>query len=222
MRRVFAVGAVLALILAGAAQASAAPKTQLAGPDPAMWLSDPEGDDGDSGIEQGDPVEGSRGRAVVSRKGATIKIHATGLEPGHAYTLWVVYFNQSSLCVDGCNGPDLAVAGGGSIWGDGEIAKANGTAVFKAKLKAGAGSEYLGTTPPPPFAFAAYEPGPDNEFHVVVRSHGPQIPGEVEAQLNTFGGGCVENVGPAPGEVGDFPVPAAPGECGEIQLYTFS
>jgi hypothetical protein len=194
----------------------------LDGPNPMMWLSDPDGVDGDSGIEQGDPIDGAKGTVRVGDSGARVRIKATHLEPGHAYSLWVVFFNDASLCVDGCNGPDLGVAGGGSVWADGRVAPDSGQIVFNGWLEAGAGSEYVGELPPPPFAFAAYEPGPNNEFHVVVRSHGPADPDIVEEQISTFGGGCEVNVGPQPGEIGDFPVPSAPGECGEIQLYVFT
>lgn len=206
------------MMISGAALAGG---TLLDGPEPAMWLSDPEGDVGDNGIEQFDPVEGSSGSATVSEDGAKIKIKATGLEPGHVYTMWVVYFNDSLLCVDGCNGADLATAGGGVIWGAGKIGGDDGRATFVANLRNGDAAEYVGNTPPPPFAFAAYEAGSNNEFHVVIRSHGPKIPGLVRSQLGTYGGGCEVNVGPFPEQVGDFPVPAAPGECGDIQLYVF-
>lgn len=190
------------------------------GPSPAIWLSDPDGVDGDSEIEQGDPVVGSSGQARIMKNGAEIKVKATGLEPGHAYTMWVVYFGDSLLCDDGCNGPDLAPAGGGVIWGAGAIGGGNGQATFVAHLKNGDGADY-DSSPPPPFAFAAYEAGPNNEFHVVIKSHGPTIAGLVHDQLSTYGGGCEVGVGPRPEEGGDFPVPSAPGECGEIQLYVF-
>jgi hypothetical protein len=195
--------------------------TALDGPEPAIWLSDPGGVDGISGIEQGSAVEGSSGKATVRHHRARIKVRATGLEPGHVYTMWVVYFNDSSKCVDGCNGEDFLAAGGGVIWGAGKIGNRAGRATFVAKLRTGAGAEYVGSTPPPPFAFASYQPGSNNEFHVVIRSHGPKIRGHVRDQLSTYGGGCETNVGPFPEQVGDFPVPAAAGECGDIQLYVF-
>jgi len=211
----------LLLVIGAAAPVLADDATHLDGPSPAIWLSDPEGVDGDNGIEQGDWIEGARGSAIVTDDKAKIRVRATGLEPGHVYTMWVVYFNDHTLCVDGCNGPDLAVAGGGSIYGDGLIANNNGTGVFVANLADGDGAGYVGSPPPPPFAMAAFDAGPNNEFHVVIRSHGPQIPGLVQSQLNTFGGGCEVSVGPLPEQVGDFPVPQNPGECGEIQLYVF-
>ncbi len=215
---IFSVVVLAVMMISGTALAHG---TQLDGPNPAIWLSDPDGVDGDSGIEQGDPVAGSSGTAIVKGHHAKIKIKAKGLEPGHAYTMWVVYFNDQKLCVDGCNGPDLRVAGGGVIWGAGKVANHHGQATFTAKLTTGAGADYVGKTPPPPFAFAPYEAGRDNEFHVVIRSHGPRIPGQVHDQLSTYGGGCEINVGPRPEQKGDFPVPAAPGECGDVQLYAF-
>jgi hypothetical protein len=106
------------------------------------------------------------------------------------------------------------------MFGDGQIAGGNGKATFTAHLKTGDNAADLGP-PPPPFGFAAYEAGENNEFHVVIRSHGPAIPGEVEAQLTTFGGGCTTFLPPVPEQVGDFPVPSAEGECGDVQLYVF-
>jgi hypothetical protein len=221
MRRIFTVLAIISMIAVTAGPA-AAHTTVLDGPDPAMWLSDPGGVDGDSGVEQGDPVIGASGSASVDHNKATIRVRAAGLEAWHTYTMWVVYFNDSTLCVDGCNGPDLAAAGGGVIYGTGRIAWRNGKATFRATLAEGAGAESVGDTPPPPFAFAPYAPGPNNEFHVVIRSHGPIIRGQLWEQLTTYGGGCETNVGPAPEQMGDFPVPSAQGECGDVQLYVFS
>jgi hypothetical protein len=208
----------MAMVFIGAAPAGAATDV-LDGPSPAIWLSDPEGDVGANGIEQGDLVEGSSGTARVNKNGATITVKATGLEQGHAYTMWVVYFSDQTQCVDGCNGADLPDARGGVLFGDGKVADGSGELTFTARLNDGDGAP---PGPPPPFAFAPYEAGPDNEFHVVIRSHGPTLAGEVSDQIHTYGGGCAVEVGPPPEGVGDFPVPAAPGECGDVQLYVFS
>ncbi|MFQ5615955.1 MAG: hypothetical protein ACE5GO_05790 [Anaerolineales bacterium] len=40
------------------------------------------------------------------------------------------------------------------------------------------------------------------EIHLVVRSHGPAIPGQTEDQITTFGGGCNEATGGGDGAVG--------------------
>jgi hypothetical protein len=212
MKRLLLLLMSMVLLIVGAMPASAG-TTSLDGPDPAVWLS---------GDDQRGPVVGSSGTATVNENGATIKVNATGLEPGHAYTMWVVYFNDSLKCDLGCNGADLPVAGGAVTFGNGQVAGGSGNATFTARMNTGDGV----TSPdhgPPPFGFALYEAGDNNEFHVVIRSHGPKIAGEVGEQIHTWGGGCDKQVGPPPENPldKDFPVPAAPRECGDVQLYVF-
>jgi hypothetical protein len=142
--------------------------------------------------------------------------------------MWVVYFSDSTQCEDrgtgnaGCNGEDLEFAGGGVVFGNGQVVGGSGKATFTARMNTGDG--IISFPPPPPFGFDLYEAGDNNEFHVVIRSHGPKIAGEVGEQIHTFNGGCTTQVGPPPENPGDFdfPVPAAPGECGDVQLYVFS
>ena len=216
------------LLISVMAAPAAAKTTNLDGPNPAIWLADPDGI-GEGDIETGDPIANASGSAKVNENGATIKVNTTGLEPGHAYTMWIVYFNDQTLCedrssgVDGCNGEDLPFVGGGVLFGNGQIAGGNGNATFTGRLNSGDGADYGPPTPAgPPFAFAPYEAGEDNEFHVVIRSHGPKKPGEVGEQINTYNGGCELEVGPPPEAPGPWPVPVEPGECGDVQLYIFS
>lgn len=221
MRRIMFV-MLMAGVMAGmlAAPVGAAAPTVLDGPT-AFWISDP---DGPGGVGQLDPVDGASGAVRVNDHGATIRATAAGLEPGHTYTMWVVYFSDQTACGDdGCNDGDLADpdVAAGVLFGAGTVAGGDGTASFAARLRTGDGADALGP-PPPPFAFAPYRAGPDNEFHIVVRSHGPKVPGEVADQIHSFLGGCEVEVGPAPGEVGDFPVPSAPGECGDVQVHIYS
>lgn len=202
----------MVLVVVGTAPAFAN-TTSLDGPNPAIWLSDPEGNDGNNGIEQGDPIVGSSGTATINNDGATIKVKATGLEPGHTYTMWVVFFSDQTACSDGCDGGDLGGANGVTYGAGAVVGSSSGNATFVARLNSG----HVGSLVP-----GVYEAGADNEFHVVIRSHGPKIPGSVDAQTHEFQGGCTDEVGPTPGQAGDFPVPALPGECGDIQLYVFS
>lgn len=51
----------------------------------------------------------------------------------------------------------------------------------------------------------------NDEVHLVVRSHGPRIPGQVDEQILTAGGGCTSEL-----PVGTMP--ADPGECATVQL----
>lgn len=207
MRRLFVTLVASATMLVGMAVPGSA-ITQSAEPIAAFWLS------GFPDHAQGDPIDGASGTARLNNNGATITVKATGLEAGHAYTMWVVYFNDKGECVGGCNGPDLSGLGG-VTYGDGKVVGGSGNATFVARMNPGDGP----TQGPP--GVVPYE-HIDPEYHVVIRSHGPAIPGEVSAQIHTFAGGCSVEVGPAPEEVGDFPVPSAPGECGDVQLYVFS
>jgi hypothetical protein len=191
MRRVLLLLMTMALMIVGAVPASAG-TTSLDGPDPAFWLNA----DGSRGSDLVDPS----GSVKVNNNGATIKVNATDLEPGHTYTMWVVYFNDSRECSEGCNGPDLEAADGGVLFGNGQVAGGNGTATFTARLNAG---DTADSTPPPPFAFAPYEVDEYNEIHVVIRSHGPTISGEVGEQINSYLGGCATE------------------ECADVQAYIF-
>lgn len=220
MRRIVFLAMIAGLILAlTPVPGSAAPPSVLDGPN-SFWISDP---DGAGGIGQNDPVAGASGTARVNDNGATIRVKTTGLEPGHTYTMWVVYFSDQTKCSGDCGSDDLGnlEVAAGVIFGDGKVAGGPGTATFAARMNTGDGGDVLGP-PPPPFAFAPYEAGPNNEFHIVIRSHGPKVAGDVGAQIHEFAGGCVVEVGPGPGETGDFPVPSAPGECGDIQVHIFS
>lgn len=207
MRRLFVTLVAAATMLFGTALPGLA-TTDAVEPVAAFWLS------GFPDHAQGDPVEGATGTARVNNNGATIRVNATGLESGHAYTMWVVYFNDKGECVGGCNGPDLP-GNGGVTHGDGKVVGGTGSATFVARMNPG---DEPSQGPPGVVPYEHVDP----EYHVVIRSHGPVIPAEVAAQILTFDGGCEVEVGPAPEEIGDFPVPSEPGECGDVQLYIFS
>lgn len=125
-------------------------------------------------------------------------IHTTGLEPGHAYTVWLVIFNNPDACSDECNQddfppgvpgartgddePDPAVAAS-SLWAAGTLVGADGTASFFGHVEAG--------NPP---GMVAFGPGLENpmgaEIHMVVRSHGRALVGNVAEQISTTQGLC--------------------------------
>ena len=119
-RRTVVLFMTMVLVVVGTAPAFAS-TTSLDGPNPAIWLSDPEGNDGTNGIERGDPIVGSSGTATVNKDGATIKVKATGLEPGHTYTMWVVFFSDQTACSDGCDGGDLGGDANGVTYGAGAV-----------------------------------------------------------------------------------------------------
>jgi hypothetical protein len=217
MRRILVLLFALAMALVTVA-APATARTNRLTPQPdgeGWWLA---------GADADTEVEGSSGRATVNSNGATISVRATHLMPGHAYTMWIVYFNDGTACGFGesepdtnCGPGDLVAGHGGVNYGDGKVVGGTGEATFTARLNAGDGPDQG------PTAVVPYEPSDYPDFHVVIRSHGPKIPGEVSEQILTFEGGCVPpDVGPPPGSSGDqYSIPEEAGECGDIQLYIF-
>lgn len=134
------------------------------------------------------------------RRGAeavVLDIDTSELEPGYAYTVWWVVFDEPSACTDlSCGADDVAAAMAGgpnladlSIIGaaDGSVIPANGTARYRGMLEQ---NDDTG---------AVFGDGMDNpataEIHYVIRSHGPAIPGLIKEQTTTFNGGCLEGQG---------------------------
>jgi hypothetical protein len=125
-------------------------------------------------------------------------IHTTDLEPGHAYTVWLVIFNNPDACSDergqddfppgvpgaqtGDDEPDPAVAAS-SLWAAGTLVGADGTASFFGRAEVG--------NPP---GMVSFGPGLEDpmgaEIHMVVRSHGRALIGEVAEQISTSQGLC--------------------------------
>ncbi len=131
------------------------------------------------------------------RRGAeaiVLDIETSELEPGYAYTVWWVVFDEPTACTDyACGSDDVAAAMAGgpnladlSIIGaaDGSVVSNDGTARYRGMLEQ---NDATG---------AVFGNGLDNpataEIHYVIRSHGPAIPGLIKEQTTTFNGGCLE------------------------------
>ena len=142
-------------------------------------------------------------------------ISTTGLEPGHAYTVWWVIFNNPDACSDEC-GPDDFPAGvpaaktgpeppdpaveASVLWATGLLVPSDGTANFRARLEVG--------NPPGEVDFGPGLVDPMNaEIHLPVRSHGRAILGRVAEQLSSIDGLC-EVTKPDPGS----------GKCLNVQI----
>lgn len=141
-----------------------------------------------------------------------MKLKTSNLYPGHAFTIWWVIFNNPNYCTtDTCGPTDLFVPDvqADILYAAGRVSNRNGYAVFKAKLEEG---DMSGTIAP---LFGMTPVGlldaNGAEVHLVVRSHGPVIPGQKAEQLTTYGGGCQTEIYPPD-------VPNAVGECGDIQF----
>jgi hypothetical protein len=136
------------------------------------------------------------GASIMTRDktGVDATVSTTGLSPAGAYSWWWVVFNKPQYCVDGCGLDDLPVGAtpvsngdprvrASLLWGGGFVSDDTGAANAAARLERGA--------PPGEVRFG---PGLWNvkkaEIHVVLRSHGEAVAGEVAEQIGSFDGGC--------------------------------
>lgn len=138
------------------------------------------------------PVEGAVARLVRTDSGAAFNLRTSGLEKGHAVSIWWVIFNNPDACAgDPCQVFDLfnpavnaaVQAGGGHVIGG------SGEASFAGHLNEG---QITNEHP-------AFIGGPGlvdargAEIHLVVRSHGPVIPGLNHEMFTSFEVGCDVN-----------------------------
>ncbi|MGF1543891.1 MAG: hypothetical protein ACFB00_05235 [Parvularculaceae bacterium] len=150
----------------------------------------------------GSPAAGETvGKATLSRlpTGARLRVRTSGLQPGEAYSVWWVVFNNPGACAPtGCSASDFATPAveASVLNATGRLARDDGSAAFAAFLPIG----FIHSNPEvdPALVRHLFGPGLQNsytsEIHVVVRSHGPAN-GQVD-QISTFNGSCL-NAPPA-------------------------
>ena len=144
----------------------------------------------------GDPVTGASSQLVVNNNGVSMNIKTHTLDSGAAYTSWWVVFNEPGECKHGvpgvsqCGEEDLPPFGGdpavdaSTLFAAGHVIGDNGKGNFASRLK-------FGDTTRAVFGPGLREVDDAVEIHVVVRSHGPPLPGLVNQQISTLHGGCV-------------------------------
>jgi hypothetical protein len=141
-----------------------------------------------SGIEDMLPVEGSTGSIVRYEDRVEMSIEAVGYEAGEVLTLWI--------SVDNTPDSEDPMDGFSALNPVGAVADEMGVALFSKVFQVD------------DMADVAFGPGLTDsinaEFFLIVRTHGIQIEDELEAQLNSFDGGC------------------PPNECADIQVVEFA
>lgn len=156
-----------------------------------------------------------------TRNGITATLQTNDLNQGHTYTMWWVIFNNPEECQHPV--PDLTNCGEGDVFGQplgqtpvdvsvqfaaGNIIGGTGLGNFGAyleegELPSGDGKVVFGS---------GLKDSKKAEVHLVVRDHGPAIPGMEESQITTFGGACTAETDPT--GVG----PIGPFECADEQF----
>lgn len=210
----------LALGLALAATAGGSPPE----PEETQVLTFPAEED-----EDPETVEGATARLVRGDDTLSTRTDTRELDAGHVMTLWWVIFNNPEACTDG---DDPAACGEGDlfndaneavkpscVYADGSIVGGNGHARFSDRLA-------KGETRNSCIDFFVEKvddlEGEDHglidpagaEVHLVVRSHGPRMPGKVDEQRSTFAGGCEHML-----DQGAQDLEA--GECSDLQFAVF-
>jgi hypothetical protein len=166
-------------------------------------------------------VSGGSSTLVRTQEAISASLQTLDLEPGNVYTMWWVIFNNPEKCEHPI--PDISSCGLDDVLGQplgetpvqvsvqyaaGNIVGETGTVNFGAYLQEGELPEQPGQLVFGPGLIDAKKAA----VHLVVRDHGPAIPGMVEDQLTTFGGGCTAETDPT--GVG----PHGPNECADIQF----
>ena len=170
------------------------------------------------GVDIIDPFTGViQGKSKLRRNdnSLTVNFKATDLTPDYAYTLWWVIWNKPQNCQtpNSCgeidfltpNMPEVEV-----LYATGHLAGRSGYGNFAANLKEGDDTGSINSTFGLP-SYGGLKDASTAEVHLVLRSHGPAIPGQVADQIGSYEGGCVYDLGAFTGDI-----PDAVGECADI------
>lgn len=131
--------------------------------------------------------EAVEGASILARsaKGVRATVNTSGLDADASYSIWWVVFNHPEHCIDGCDEGDFEIPEVESsvLWASGFVTGPDGTANVDFELrKLRAPGEVL-------FGPGLLRPM-DAEIHVVLRTHGPRVAGDVARQISSFDGEC--------------------------------
>jgi hypothetical protein len=169
----------------------------------------------------GTPFPVGSSTLVRSDNGMTAELGTSALAPGDVVTMWWVVFNDPDSCRSGipgasrCGPADVMQGRGGvsSLRATGRIVD-DGTAGFGAHLR-------VGDT-----ARALIGDGLTNargaEVILILKTHGPKLPGFVSQQLHTFAGACADQSDAPPGTPPHLLGTPGPNDCAEIQVSVHS
>ena len=152
-----------------------------------------------------------------TNNGITVNYRSTELSPGYAYTLWWVIWNNPEDCgIPGeCADTDFGSVEVEVLYGSGHVVGNNGVGNFSARLNVGDVSGSINALfGLPPAGGLQSGNTLSAEVHLVLRSHGPAIPGLINEQIGSYVGGCTDPFAIAP----FTEIPDEVGECGDIEF----
>jgi hypothetical protein len=148
-------------------------------------------------------IEGASAHIVRTTNGVNFRMNTNSLMPGHAYTLWVVIFNEPGQCLTApgtCTPPDLfnAAAKPDMLYGAGVVVGGSGGATLAGRTRVGDASGSV-QAPVGLLSNGLIDPF-GAELHLVVHNHGPVIPEFMPDMIQSLAGGCTDAGIPAQGE----------------------
>lgn len=167
-------------------------------------------------------LEGITGTSTLYRNknGITVNFKAKNLYPG-AYTIWWVIWNNPEDCgiPNECADSDFGFVEVEVLYAGGHVVGNNGKGNISAHLKAGDVSGSINDLFELPAAGGLQAGNTfDAEVHIVLRTHGPKVPGLVNEQISSYAGGC-----DTPFLIPPFTAyPDEIGQCADIAAAVFS
>src|SRR4051794_17049118 len=184
MIHLVAVGAVLSAVIVATAGAAPAQIHRVA-----------VGSHAQSGNVPFSPVGGgATAQLIRNENGISYSLGTEKLQPGHAYTVWVVVINNPAACTASpCSGPDIVLnpATRSQItYGGGHVVGENGKAGFGGHLKQGPIPQgwLPGRALEDPFAA---------DVHLVLNDHRPVLTAYMPEMTHTSRAGCTDASLPA-------------------------
>ncbi|PSL04621.1 hypothetical protein CLV30_10586 [Haloactinopolyspora alba] len=122
--------------------------------------------------------------------GASYQFHARDLEPGHAYTLWLITVNDPDACEGTpCTGPELfdpdVDADAQVRFGAGHVVGRNGRATFAGHVKEGPLTGWLPDR--------SLDDATSAQFLFTLNDHGPALADHMPGMIHTYRGGCADD-----------------------------
>ena len=168
-----------ALLVAGAASAAAAEVQR----EPMRWHMQ------SGNVHLSEVGAGARAKLVRTANGLSYSVRTDQLQPGHAYTVWVVVVNDPQNCsASPCSPQDIILnpaTNGQVTYGTGHVVGMSGKSGFGGALRRG----------PLPAGWLP-DQGLDDpqgaEVHLVFNDHGPKLSAFMPGMTHTYRAGCTD------------------------------
>lgn len=134
-------------------------------------------------------VAGASASLVRNDRGISYQLHAASLEPGNAYTLWLVVIDHPEACsATPCAAGEIigsAAVDGQVRFAAGQVAGGSGSGTFAGAVREGPLDGWN--------ADRVFDDASGAEIHLVVNDHGPAIAEQMPGMIHTYRGGCADS-----------------------------